>query len=290
MARGIPNKKKEDEKPIVDKEQVKEVPIKAEDINNINTLDDKLNAFVSTAGKSKVAIIVPLFGYWNTVKKNQLNSEMLKLVMDRVYTELHELYIVLVADPARVPTSIVKAMESKSFGGNVVGISVAPGASYSDYIDEGMFYALNETKSQFIVIINPWIIIQHGAIDRIVGRVNRGDVAFVSGYDVTGDIKQDKFDEISANSPQEFRDLDLNFTAMIRPMAEMIQFGDIKTSSYFTKDLLQYMYRKGYEAITSQVVPIYTFDINITNYEEEEEYVNDRILFIKKWGFDPDVE
>jgi hypothetical protein len=76
---------------------------------------------------------------------------------------------------------------------------------------------------------------------------------------------------------------------MIRAMAEMIQFSDIKTSGYFTKDLLQGMYRKGYESITSQVVPIYSFDINITNYENEDDYVNDRIAFIKKWGFDPDL-
>jgi hypothetical protein len=273
--------------PAVEVKKKKEPIVSEKDLESMQKLDSQINEFMSTVAKSKVAVIIPLYGYWSDIKGNTLNMDVLKYVMDRVYSDTHELYIILVAQKERLPENIWQAINARAFQGNVIGVQAPEDARYSDYINEGLDCALNETKAEFVLILNPWIAIQHGGIDALVNRINKRDVSFASGYDVTGDIEMEKF-----NSPKEikreYRDLDLNFIAMTKQMANTIVVDPkIKTYRFTTKDILQTSHAKGFIAITTQNVPIHSFGIDWSLIENPQEYEEDLSAFLSKWGFNP---
>jgi hypothetical protein len=256
----------------------------------IENLDSKLNDFISMTAKSKVAIIIPLFGYWKDVKDNPLNLEVFKTVMDRVVSNSHEMYIIFVAEDKRLINNITQSIGAKSFGGNSFGVSVPTGSSYSDYIDEGVFAALNETDAKFLLFLNPWIMLQYNSIDMMVDRINRGDVMTVSGLNVRGLIEAEKFDNTIYNLPRENRDMDMNFWGMARYSAEMIVIDPlIKTHNYLSRDIWQQFYSKGYEVIVSNRIPFYSFDIDWKLFEKPEDCNTDKQNFMNKWHFEPGI-
>jgi hypothetical protein len=285
--------KKEKQKEVLKREEISEAnqaKITQNDKETIAKLDEKLKDFIATTSKSKIAVVVPLFGYWSTISNNPLTLEVFKTVMDRVTSSTHDMYIIYVAEDAKVLPIIAKTIGAKAYGGNVLGVSVPNGSSYSDYLDEGIYAALNETDSKFVVCLNPWIMLQYNAIDKLVDRVNRGDVMIVSGFDTRTIVEAERFDSHYYDLPKEIRAIDINFFGMARYAADMIVLDPaIKTHTFVAKDIWQNFYKKGYEVIVSQSIPTFSFDIDWSMYEAEEAYVNDRVAFVKKWGFDPEL-
>lgn len=263
------------------------------------TLDDTLGNFMSVTAKSKVAIIVPLYGYWADIKDNFLIKEhILSIVMNRVYSNVHQLYVVFVANPQSLPNegadqySTVNVILGKSQGGNVKTIPVARDATYPQYIEAGMDCAINETNAQFMLVFNPWVMLQDGAIDILVDRINRGDDAkVISGFDFRSLVEPEAFDQAKMTIPKEEWDFSFNFMGMARFMAEMIKFDtNYKTHQFMEKDIWQQVFSMGFGVISSQRVPIFPFDFNWKNYESKEDFDQDREHFNKKWSFDPGLK
>jgi hypothetical protein len=113
----------------------------------------------------------------------------------------------------------------------------------------------------------------------------------VSGFDVKEKVQPESFDEYIASFPNEDKAMNIDFIGMPRAGADMLKIDcDIKTKRFTEKDIWQRMYRNGYGVITSQRIPIYSFDIDWTYLESDEMFNTDKEAFIKKWGFNPGIK
>jgi len=260
-------------------------------------VNDAIDNFMTVTGKSTVAVIIPLYGYWSDIKDNPLVKErVLSVVMQRIYSHTHQLYLIFVANPQTVPNdlndkySVANVLISMAQAGNVKAIEVDRNASYSEYIETGMDCALNETNAQYVMVFNPWVMIQENGIDVLVDRANRADDAkVISGFDFRSLVEPEAFDSARINIPTEELDLSLNFLAMPRFMADLIKVdSQYLTHQYLERDLWQQVMSKGYAVITSQRVPIFPFDFPWNKYETKEDKQQDKEYFGKKWGFTVD--
>lgn len=261
-------------------------------------MDDTLGHFMSVTSKSSVAVIVPLYGYWSDIPDNPLVKEqVLSVVMKRIYSNTHHLYIIFVANPQTIPSeennphSVANVLISMAQAGNVKTIPVARDAKYSEYIEAGMDCALNDTNAQFVVVFNPWVMIQDGAIDVLIDRANRADQArVISGFDFRSLVEPENFDNAKINIPSEQWDISFNFMAMPRYIAEMITIDtNYETHEILERDVWQSISSKSFAVITTQRVPIFPFDFPWENYENVEQKEADKSYFGKKWGFIPEI-
>jgi hypothetical protein len=255
-------------------------------------LDAKLNNFIGLTARSKVAVIVPMYGYWKDTESQQLNEETLKYSLDRIYSSVHELYLIVVAEDRRMSREVMSILAGKKKAGNFIGVPAEAGTTYAEYVRMGMDVALSEAnKAEYIVIVNPWMICQHNGVDVLVDRANRADDArIIAGYDIKGLVKGEEFDVFTTTSPVEQRDLNLNFVAMKRYMAEECPLDTrYRTHAFLARDLAASVYSRGYEVITSQRIPIFTFDVDFKELESEENFEHDRQIFIEKWKYDPGI-
>lgn len=258
-------------------------------------LDAALGNFVQMTAKSTVAVVVPLYGYWNDIPDNPVNGEVLSAVLRRVYSHVHHLIFIFVANPQTIEhkegdaESVGNILISKAQGGNVLNIAVPRDASYSEYITEGLTAALEDTKAQFMIVINPWVLIQEGAIDVMVDRANFGDNAkIISGFDIRSAIEPENFDQFKASFPKEEFDLSLNFLGMPRFAAEMLHLDHaFKTHRFVERDMWQRMSAANFDVITSQRIPIFPFDFPWGDYETRDMISMDEATFVKKWNFNP---
>jgi hypothetical protein len=260
-------------------------------------LDNTINDFMTLTGKSKVAVVVPLYGFWDDIKNNPVNGEVLKVALSRLYSSAHQLYNIFVANPTSIsqdlknPNSIANILLSRSKHGNAVNLPVKRTTTYPEYIIEGVEYALKETDAQFIVVFNPWVMIQENGLDILIDRCNRADDAkVISGFDLRTVVEAENFDLYKANIPAEERDLSFDFLAMPRFVAEMIEIDpNYKTHSFLQRDVWQQVMQKSFEAVASQRVPIFPFNFPWNKYETKEIFDADQVYFNSKWRFDPGI-
>lgn len=261
-------------------------------------LEEALGNFVAMTAKSTIAVVIPLYGYWNDIPDNPVNGEVLSAVLQRVYSHVHQLILIFVANPESIehtptnPESVANILMAKNMGGNVLNISVPRTASYGEYVTEGMVAALEETKAQFIVVINPWVLIQDGCVDVVVDRANYGDNAkIVSGFDMRAIAQPETFDSYKPTQPIEEWNLSFNFLGMPRYIAEMLTLDHrFKTHLFLERDMWQQMSSKGFGVIASQRVPIFPFDFPWASYEALENFQEDEKTFEVKWGFNPGMK
>ena len=251
-------------------------------------LDNVLNNFIGVTAKSKVAVIVPLFGYDSGNKSSQLGKETLKATLDRIQTSVHQLYIIFVGDDARIPAPIANIIVGKAQAGNAKGVAVEGEKNYVNFVKTGIKFALEESDARFILVVNPWVVLQQNDIDVMVERINKGDSAkLISGYDLRGVVEPEVFDDYTNNVPKETRDITFNFFGMERFLLEMVELdGRFKTHTYVERDLWQQIFSKGFDVIVSERIPIYSFDLDWSELEPKELLEADRSLFIDKWHFD----
>lgn len=258
-------------------------------------LEQALGNFMTITAKSSVAVVIPMYGYWNDIENNPVNGEVLNAVLRRIYSNVHHLYFVFVANPPTIehdsenPDSVGNIILSKVVGGNVLNVPVPRDATYSEYVKEGIESALEKTNAQFIVVFNPWVLIQDGALDVLVDRSNYGDEAkVISGFNFRDAIAPEAFDQYKTSVPREEYDISCDFLGMPRYVAEMVKIDpQFQTHQFLERDIWQQMTSRGFSVITSQRIPIFSFDFPWSSYESQEAFQSDGVLFGKKWGFNP---
>lgn len=255
--------------------------------------------FIATASRSKVAIVVPMFGYWRDVE-GFLNEDVLDASLERARSYVHNAYVILLAEPQRLPTSTAAVINSKYVAGNARGIAMEPGSSYGDYVRKGMQVALTETDAQYIVFINPWVVIQDHGVDTMIDRINIPDNApVICGYDIHkkmlatagNDMNKaaEEFLKYKANAPEEYSMLTFNFFGVNRYIAEMCPLdAGFKTQAYLERDFFQSVAAKGYSAVSSERTPIFGFEVDWRQYISIEDYQHDKQRFLSKWKFTPE--
>lgn len=255
------------------------------------TLEKTLSDFVSVTARSKVVLIVPLFGYWtDKMKETLLDEEVLKASLDRIVSSVHQLYIIFVGEPKRMSVEIQSILAGRAMGGNTQGVAVESGSTYVDYVKAGMDAALHETDAQFIIIVNPWGIVKQNGLDTLVDRINRADAKIICGYDLHKDVSPETFDSHFIQIPKEERALTFDFAGMTRQTAEMFELDpNYKTHKYIARDSWQQLYAKGFEVITTQRVLLFMFELNWENLESKEQIEQDKQYFINKWHFDAQI-
>ncbi len=260
-------------------------------------IDNTINDFMSVTAKSKVAVVVPLYGFWGDIPNNPVNGEVLKVALNRLYSSAHQLYNIFVANPNTIPNdmknpnSVGNILLSRSKMGNSINLPVKRNATYTEYIMEGVEYALKETNAQFIVVFNPWVMIQENGLDILIDRCNRADDAkVISGFDLRTLVEAENFDLYKTNTPSEERDLSFDFVAMPRFVAEMIVIDpNYQTHTFLERDMWQQVMQHSFEAVTSQRVPIFPFNFPWNQYETKEIFDADKAYFNQKWRFDPGI-
>lgn len=264
-------------------------------------VDQAINNFMSVTSKNTVAVIIPMYGYWSDIKDNPLIKEkVFSFVMDKLQpkkglSSIHYLSFIVVANPQTLPTdmedpeSVANVILSLDQGGNLETVPVNRDATYAEYIEAGMEFAINETKAQFMIVFNPWVLVQDNAIDVLVDRANRSDDAkVISGFDFRSLVEIEQFSNAKINIPTEEWDLSFDFLAMPRFMAELVTIDTgYKTHAFLQRDLWQQVFTKGFGVITSQRVPIFPLDFPWKTYESKEDRDLDKSYFGKKWGFVP---
>ena len=266
-------------------------------MSNNKTFDESAADFMSQTQKATVAVVIPLYGYWNDIPQNPANGEVLNTVLKRIYAtqDTHFLYLIFVANTATLPNemgdpdSIANILAIKVQEGNTKLVPIEREADYPDYVSKGIQYALTETNARFVVVFNPWVLIQEGAIDAIVDRANRADDAnVVSGKNVRSLLQPDEgLDQFQSSTPKEEWDINLDFLCMPRFMAEMIKYDPgYQTKPFFQMDMFQQTRQTGFAAVTSVQIPIFPFDFPWNNYETRDMFEADRAYFKSKWGFD----
>lgn len=245
--------------------------------------------FIARASRSKVAIIISMYGYWDDVK-GFLDEEVLDACLERARSYAHNAYIILLAEPQRLPLSTAKVINSKFIAGNARGIAMPNGSSYGDYIRKGMEVALKETDAAYFLFLNPWIIIQDHGVDTMIDRINIPDNApVICGYDMREKMTPDEFIAFKANVPEELRMLTFNFFGVNRYIAEMCPIDPtMKTQAYLERDFFQNVAQRGYSAVCSERVPIYSFAFDWRQYTPESDYIHDKQEFLSKWKFTPE--
>lgn len=260
---------------------------------------DQVDTFIARTAPSKVAIVVPLFGYWNTVPNNELNEKLLRLTLKQLHSQNHALYFFFVAEAAKTSNELANELTVLAHAGNVKGVSIPSGSSYGDYVREGLHVARTETEAAFFVVFDPRSIVQKNAIDVLIDRVNSSDEAkMVSGYDIADTIHADTEEDFMATfeayhnpTPKEERAIDFSFMGVARYTLEMILLDEnFRTPGYMQYDIWQQLFKMGFEAITSQQIPIYLIPENMKMYEKAEARELDRVYFTSKWGFAPDLK
>lgn len=249
--------------------------------------------------ETKVALVIPLYGFWSDLQTQELTAKVLQASLFRAKTEKHKLYYVFVAEAARVDDGVKNLLAGKGLGGNMLAVGVDKLSSYSEYLTEGIDAALTDTDATFIAVLNPWTIVREGAIDALVERLNKKDVAIVSGYDLRTHVDTAKapsgvpasqLDTFQFNPPIEVRDFCSNFWGMTRQNAERVTIDvDYITQYFVARDTWQSSRHRGMEVISSQMLPIYSLQVDWKNIEQSTDYSTDMQLFMKKWTFDPQI-
>lgn len=253
--------------------------------NSITPLEETLHTFMNTAAKSKVAVVVPMYGYWQDAS-GQLDDQTLKATMDRAFSNIHQLYFIFVAEEKRLSDKVGSALIGISKGGNFKGVAAKAGDSYGEYLRAGIECAIHETEASYVVVINPWQMLQYNGIDILIDRINKEDAKVVSGFDVKGTIDGEAFHEYKFNKPLEYKGLELSFFGMKKYTAEVINFDpNYKTHYFIGRDAWQTLFTKGFESMISQRIPIFTFDMDWHEFESESDFEQDRIYFESKWHY-----
>lgn len=252
--------------------------------------DEVVQKFMSSTPQSKCAVIVPLYGFWSDAPTEQMTAEVLQVALSRLKSTNHHLYLLFVCEWQRTPPEIQNIIAGYQKGGNAMYVESRPFTTYSEYVYEGLQSGLETTDARFLMVFNPWIMIREDGIDQMIERTNRGDVGIVSGYETKTLIEAKDFDIHKFNLPKEDRDLHLNFLCMTRQFAEIISFDEeYKTHYFLARDWWQSMYSKGFEVISSQFIPVYSFDVDWSLIEDIDWYEQDKKHFIEKWKFDPGI-
>jgi hypothetical protein len=255
---------------------------------------DQFDNFIKSTARSKVAVIVPMYGYWVDTP-GFLDSEVLKASVNRISSINHEWYTFVVSEPERLSPDNIKILNGPYVGGNVRGVPVPVGSTYTEYVARGIEVALEETKAQYFIIYNPWGIIQKLGLDIMVERVNlNGASPVVCGYDMHRELQWELFDTYRASAPREYSSykakhmLSLDFMGMRRMVAEMCKLDPrYKTQPFAERDFFQQMAMKGFDAVVSERVPTFFFEVPWDKYVPEEWYQEDLGEFTAKWGFRP---
>lgn len=245
---------------------------------------------MANTNKSKVAVVIPLYGFWKDSPDSQLVADVLQVALSRLRSSVHHMYFLFVGEAERLPKEVISVIAGHTAAGNTRGVFVPSFCSYGEYMKEGLAAALEDTDAPFVLFFNPWIVLKQDSVDQLIERVNRRDVAIASAYNVNHLVDAGQFDEYKIDLPTEERDLNLNFFGLTRQMAELINMDENLQSHYFiARDLWQNMFNRGFEVISSQFIPVYHFEPEWSALETVEQYEEDKQYFIKKWGFEPEI-
>lgn len=261
--------------------------------------ENSIDSFIAHTGRSTVAVVVPLYGYWNDVPNNPLLEEpVLSFSLNRLYSNVHNLFIIFVANPETIennpknPTSVANVLLSKARAGNTKNLPIDRDATYPEYIAKGIDYALTETKAQFVMVFNPWVMVQEGGVDVLVDRANRADEAkAISGYDLRSEISPEQFEGYRNPMLNEKWFISFDFFCMPRFAAEMVKWDtSYKTHTLFEFDVAQQLRSFGFAAINYPQATIFPFEFPWKTYEKSIQQQEDQSTFTKKWGFSVQLE
>lgn len=251
---------------------------------------DKAPDILSTVPPDQtVAIIIPLYGYWKDLANSELNLDVLKYTLSRATSFHNKIYFLFPCEAPRLDNEVKNYLVGKQLAGNAVGVEVEPFATYADYVNEGIEFALEETDARFLIVMNPWIAVREGGLDRMLNLLNRADVSACSGYDMRKkNLPDTELDTYEFNPPQDTVGFDINFFGITRPVADMMRFDiGYRSTAFLSRDFYEEMRRNGYSLLLTEQIPFYSFPVSWKDLEDPGDFAQDKQKFNEKWRFDP---
>jgi hypothetical protein len=249
--------------------------------------------------ETKVAIVVPLYGYFADARVVQFDAESLKEFMDRIRTSQIKSYVILVAESDRLPKEVKQYLNVHFASANVKGVTAENGATYLEYLEEGIDSALNDTDAQFIVVANPWIRLREGVLDNLCQELNGQRADVICGFDLRTynyggqvGIPYEQFDSFQFNPARVEWNFEWNLWGCRKQVAQQLDIDiDYKTHYFVNREFWQRLSgpSRGFVVASDQNYPFYSFNVDWTLIETKEEFEADKARFLTKWGFTPEI-
>lgn len=237
----------------------------------------------------KTIIIIPLYGYFKDTPTEQLNYETLVKFMEGFRFKDRYVQYVFIGESSRLTEDVLNAVVVKFANGATKFLDMPPFSVYADYLQHGLEYSLEDTSNEFIVFANPWVALGWSTLDDLVARLNATDYAMICGWDKKEDnMKPEDFLTGNITSPVERVGISRDLFGINRTIGGMISFDDgYKTPYFVVADLWGQIHSMGQESLRSGMLPYYSFDVDWSLIEPEDNFNEDLKYFEAKWKFIP---
>lgn len=260
--------------------------------------DNPTATWMDTIPKDKkIGIVCPMYGYYVDSAEPQLDWQELSTVIGRLKSTTLSSYLVFTCESDRLSKNVKNVLIGRQKGGGMQVLEVDKYSTYSEYLNEGINYLLDETDCEFIITVNPWVLLREDSIDQMAMRLNTDNVDILSGVDLRKikwgsqeGIPPEQFETFNFNPPQELinKEFDFNFWGMTRSRAQQLKIdSNYKTIFPVQFDIWGTAFSYSFQIVSSQYLPFYSFDVKFKEFCTEGEFEEDKAKFQQKWGFIP---
>ncbi len=244
--------------------------------------------FATIPKEETATIIVPMYGYQRPGGVPALNAQMLSIPLFRLRSFFHAVYLIFVYEEKSLEKDVNDFISARQMQGNSLRVEISRESSFGMFLEAGFAESLDKTASRYLIVAAPWQVLGKDSVDVLLERINRVDIGLCSGYDVRkAGVQPANFDKYKFVPIQEFRDFEINFFGVTKPVAQMMKFDpQYKTRKMLEKDLYQQL-RINYNIISSQGVPIYPLVDEMPEIEAPSARLEDIERFKMKWKFVP---
>jgi len=237
----------------------------------------------------KTVVVIPLYGYWADLPVEQLNYQTLHKFLEGFhFTDKYVKYI-FVGEKERLPKDIINLFLTKFVDGATTFVNVQAFSVYAEYLGAGLKEALEDPSVHVIIFANPWIYLAPHTANQLVERVDLSDYGIICGWDKKEDgLTPDEFLQHPLQNAVDRIGISRDLFGFGRIIGGTINFDDnYKTPYYVLADFWGQLHTKGQESLRVGNLAYYSFDVDFSLIEPEENFEEDKNYFVQKWGFEP---
>jgi hypothetical protein len=237
----------------------------------------------------KNVVIIPLYGYWADLPVEQLNYQTLQKFLEGFrFADKYVKYI-FVGEKERLPKDIMNLFITRFVDGATTFVNVPSFSVYAEYLQAGLKQALDDPSDEIMIFANPWIYLAPDTANQLADRINRSDYGMICGWDKKEDgLTPEAFLQQSPLNSVDRIGVSRDLFGFERIVGGTISFDEnYKTPYYVLADFWGQLHTKGQESLRVGNLAYYSFDVDFSLIEPEENFEEDKSYFVKKWGFIP---
>jgi hypothetical protein len=253
-------------------------------------LNDSKERLFSIPKNKTCSIIIPLFGFQSGFPMKELTEDIFSSNLKNIFSETNPYYLIFVADDvSSLSEKMMNILMSKKMVGNSLFDVVGKDASYDDYIKRGIERSIESTSSDFIIVISPSVYVSTGTIDKIIDRLNVGDISVCSGFNASSFVSSfSEIDSLRFSPARDYMGINSLLFGFKKEISHEITPDPIFLSRAISDyDLWNQLKSRSQICISSQLIPFYLFGKDFEEIETNQLKENDKEVFTQKWGYIP---